>query len=133
MLRTIQHCHKTEMDAFVKEASAVVEKYGWGDMIVHPYPDCPITVRKILADCRDFEACTTGSQEYLVDLANGLIHILNAWEKHEMEEKVQVRVKESGERIVLRKTLADMYVSRGLAEPEMKETAGSKEEKGEPV
>lgn len=81
-----------QMEKLVKEAEELVERYGWQDRITHPYENCPTKVSKILADCKDYYECTKGTREYLVQLINGLVPILNSWEQYELAPKVAIRV-----------------------------------------
>lgn len=105
-----------QVEAFVLEAEKMVEAYGWEDEIVHPYANCPIKVTKIIADLKDFDRCTNGSQEYLIQLANGLADILNKWEEHELQPKVKVRSLKGGKIHEVTQEWADILIKDGLAE-----------------
>ena len=87
---------RDELMAWVSEAEKLVEKYGWQDKEVRPYPRCPIKVTKILRDCKDYDRCTRGTKDYLLSLATGLKGILEAWERNELAPKVTVKVKSTG-------------------------------------
>ena len=83
-----------QVKAFVAEAEAMVEKYGWKDRDVMPW-DAPIKVTKILSWLKGYDDCDDGSE--LIDLANGTAEIMNYWEKYALLPKVTVRVKLNGE------------------------------------
>lgn len=103
-----------EVRAFIKEASGMVEKYGWQDRTVMPY-SYPEKVTKIINELRDYDRCTHGSKLYLIALANGLAEIMEAWERHELEPKMTVRSKKTGKIVeisleVARELIEDGYV-----------------------
>ena len=76
---TSKYYKRTQMMKFVENAEKMVRKYGWEDRVTYPYR-YPIKVTEIIADCKDYDNCTSGTQMYLVSLANGLIDIMNEWE-----------------------------------------------------
>lgn len=112
--RTYWYMASGEMENFVREAEKMVERYGWADRVVHPYPNCPVKVTKIIEDCKDYSRCTSGSKEYLITLVNGLVPILNSWEEQENEPKVSVRIRKTGE--VVRIAQSDLDMFEGLYE-----------------
>lgn len=99
---------------FVKEAERMIETYGWQEMVTHPYPNCPVKVTKIIADLKDYDQCTRGSREYLIQLANGLSRILNKWEEYELQPKIRVRILNTGKEKELREELANDMIAAGL-------------------
>lgn len=114
MLKKIEGNNKAaQVEAFVKEAEAMIEKFGWQEQTVHPY-SYPVKITKIIGDLKDYNICTRGSQEYLVALANGLADILNAWAERESTPKVKVRLLDSGNIIELHE--ADLDIFDGLVE-----------------
>ena len=88
---TYKKSDANERKAFLDEADRMVREYGWQDRTVMPYI-YPVKVTKILDDFRDFDRCTSGSKCYLIALVNGLVDILNAWERQEMTPKVKMLV-----------------------------------------
>ena len=104
-----------EVAAFVEEAESLIEKYGWHDMAVHPY-SYPMKVTRIIEMLKDYQLCTTGSKVYLISLANGLVDILNAWEAHELEDKVEIRIKDSGKTAKVGVSMAQAFIDEGYAE-----------------
>ena len=88
--------NREELFKFVSDAEATISHYHWEDRVVHPYPGCAINVMKILADCKDYDICTTDTRIYLRDLAAGFKRILDAWVRYEKAPKVMVRVRETG-------------------------------------
>ena len=121
MLRKIEgrYNRREQMAEFVKEADRMIREYGWEEETTMPY-GYPVKVTKLLDDCRDYDKCTKGSQEYLVGLANGLAEILNAWEESTKEwtrqPKVTIRMIETGKTVVVTKHVADVCVETGYAE-----------------
>ena len=113
---TDNYFKREQVFAYIAEMERMVNKYGWHDMIVHPYPNCPLKVTKILSDLRDYDNCTKGSKEYLVTLANGLADILNKWEEYENQPLVSVRVLKTGVVKMLREELANDMIAAGLCE-----------------
>ena len=99
---------RADMMAFIEEAEQMISKYGWEDRTVTPW-GFELKVTKIIADCKDYDICTKGTQEYLVSLANGLMPILNAWEEHELAPKVTVRQISNGKLIKIRECDLDMF------------------------
>ena len=85
-----------QMAEFVREAEAMVAKYGWEGRTVMPWEHCALKVTKIIEDCKDYHRCTRDSRDYLVELVNGLVPIMNVWEEHEKLPKIEVRIKKSG-------------------------------------
>ena len=104
-----------EVNAFVKEAEQMIEKYGWQEKTVMPY-SFPVKVTKILRDLRDYGRCTKGSQLYLISLANGLAEIMEAWEKYELAEKVTIRIIKSGKLAQFTPEVAQEFIADGMAE-----------------
>ena len=114
MLKKIDGYNKAaQVEAFVKEAEVMVDRFGWQEREVHPY-SYPVKVTKIISDLKDYGICTRGSQGYLVALANGLADIMNAWAEREDTPKVKVRVISSGNIIELHEADLDMF--EGLVE-----------------
>lgn len=98
-----------QMKRFAKEAEAMIEKYGWHNRTVMPY-GYQMPVRKIIADCKDYDRCTAYSQDVLISLANGLTDILNAWEKDYDSQKVTVRHKATKKTYSIPAELADSFL-----------------------
>lgn len=104
-----------EVEAFISEAEDMIERYGWQERTVTPY-STPEKVTKIVNELRDYDGCTYGSKLYLLALANGLAEIMEAWERHELEEKITIRVKRSGKIVKVGVELAREFIEEGLAE-----------------
>jgi len=102
-----------EIHAFVAEADRLVKTYGWVDEIVHPH-GYAVKIVKIIDDLRDYDICSDGSKDYLVDLANGLARVLNKWEAYELSPKVQVRLVENGNVFTVDKEWADDMIKAGI-------------------
>lgn len=105
-----------KVKAFVLEATEMVERWGWLGMVVHPYSNCPMKVTEIIQNVSDYDLCTEGSKEYLVQLANGLVDILNAWEEYELQPKVKVRSLKGGKIHEVTPDFAEILIKDGLAE-----------------
>ena len=103
-----------EVNAFVQEATRMVNTYGWQERTVCPW-SVPEKVTKTIAYISDFSHCTFSSKQMLITLANGLVHTLNAWEKTELEG-VKVRIVKTGKVLTLDKEAAELYFELGLAE-----------------
>jgi len=106
MLNKIKY--QLDVTNFIRDAENMIEKYGWQEKTVMPY-SFPVKVTKIINDLKDFDRCTESSQQYLISLANGLVPILNSWEKHEQAEKVEVRIKSSGKIIKIAREDFEMF------------------------
>lgn len=109
---------RTSLMAFVTEAEQIILKYGWQKKETRPYPNCPITAEKIVADCKDYDICTRGSREYLIMLAEGFRKILEAWVRYEEEPLIRVRITEgdhAGDIKEIHKSLAELLVESGFA------------------
>lgn len=104
-----------EIEAFIKEAEDMIGKYHWEERIVHPYPNCPLKVTKIISDLKDYDNCTSGSKDYLVLLANGLADIMNKWEEHELAPKIKVRSLKSGKIHEVEEWMAKLLIEEGTA------------------
>lgn len=96
---------------FVKDGWAMVKKYGWYDRTVRPY-NWNEKVTKILHEVADYGKCTKCSQLYLNSLANGLVDIMNAWEKFELEDDVKVEMID-GSVVTVKRSIADMCIGAG--------------------
>lgn len=99
---------RADLMAFVKKAYEMVERYGWQDRETYPY-SFPIKVTKILRDCKSFDRCTRGSQDYLIALANGLQERMAAWEKYELAPKIRIRNRASGKVAEIREDEQEMW------------------------
>lgn len=104
-----------DVAVFIDEANALIEKYGWQDRTVTPY-SYPEKVTKIVNTLRDYNRCTTGSQHYLIALANGLADILEAWERHALEPKKTIRFKNNDNIIQVSFDVAQKLIEDGYAE-----------------
>ncbi len=104
-----------EVNMFVDDAKAMIEKYGWFNRTVYPYGYAE-SVEKIIDDIADYDKFTFSSKQYLLCLANGLADILNAWEEHENAPKVLVRSSSNGREVFVEKWMADELIADGLAE-----------------
>ncbi len=104
-----------EVEAFISEAEGMIERYGWLERTVTPY-SVPEKVTKIVNELRHYDGCTHSSKLYLIALANGLAEIMEAWERHELEEKTTIRVKRSGKIVQVGVELAREFIEEGLAE-----------------
>ena len=102
--------NRAELMHFIKRADRMVKVYGWGDKVTHPYPNVPMKVTEILDECREYDKCTPGSQEYLICLADGLRRIVEAWERYELAPKIKVRSKKTGKIALILKEDLDMFV-----------------------
>ena len=103
-----------EVNAFVQEATRMVNTYGWHERTVCPW-SVPEKVTKTIAYISDFSHCTFSSKQMLITLANGLADILNAWEKTELEG-IKIRIIKTGKVLTLDKEDAEFYVELGMAE-----------------
>ena len=99
----------------VKDMKEVVAEFGWADEVVHPWAGCPMKVGKIIDDISEYKNCTKGTRDYLVDMANGLVRILNAWMEHE-KNGVWVKIIDSGKMAKVEKDFAEELVSMGRCE-----------------
>lgn len=102
-----------QVEAFVKEAERMIATYGWEKEVVHPYSYAmPIT--QIIGYLKDWDVMTSGSRDYCVLLANGLVPILNAWEARAKEPKTAVRIKSTGKVVELPES--ELVILEGLYE-----------------
>lgn len=106
---------KNDREAFIEEAEAMIEKYGWENRTVMPYNDVTMKITDIINHFKDYDRCTKGSQEYLVGLINGLGSIMNSWEKYENEPKIKIKMIRSGAIRECRKEIADEFIKDGFA------------------
>lgn len=113
MLNTIKSMNYSDVAAFVKDAEAMIVKYGWQEKTVMPY-SFKMKVTKIIDDLKDYSRCTRGSQEYLISLANGLAPIMNKWEEYENAKKITVRIRKSGK--IIRITADELELFDDLVE-----------------
>lgn len=98
------------------EMDSMVKKYGWQDRTVCPWPGVKMTVADITRNMRGYSQCTTGSKLYLIDLANGLVDIMNAWEAYEMEPKLTIRSKKNGKVRTINAEIARELINEGYAD-----------------
>ena len=109
MLQKITGRSREQMEQFVKEAEAMIEKYGWKNRTVMPY-GYKMPIKKIITDCKDFDVCTLYSQDVLISLANGLADVMNAWEKDFNAPKVTMRHIATGKTYIFPAELADSFL-----------------------
>ena len=100
---------------FVNSMKKVVDKYGWGDEVVHPWANVPMKISKIISDMSDYWKCSRGTKDYLIDLGNGLAKILNAWVEYE-ENGVWVKIISSGKMVRVERDFAEELVNGGICE-----------------
>lgn len=105
-----------DVEALADEMDQMVERYGWQDRTVMPWPSIKMTVAEITRNMRDYRRCTRDSKFYLIDLANGLVDVMNAWEAHELEPKMQIRNKKNGKICTISADIARDLIKEGYAE-----------------
>lgn len=105
-----------QVETLADEMDRLVEKYGWQERTVMPWAGVKMTVAEITRNMRDYSKCTKGSKLYLIDLANGLVEIMNAWERQELEEKTEIRLKNSGKVVKVGVEMALEFIKEGYAE-----------------
>lgn len=98
------------------EMDSMVKKYGWQDRTVCPWPGAKMTVADITRSMRGYSQCTAGSKLYLIDLANGLVDIMTAWEAHELEPKLTIRSKKNGTVRTINAEIARELINEGYAD-----------------
>ena len=112
-----------EVKAFREEARAMIAKYGWEDRTVAPYsryePVLDIVNYACAADGTDgYDNSTHSSKQYIIAMLNGLVPILNAWEKNHLELEangIQMRLK-GGKITKVLPEFVDFYLESGIAE-----------------
>lgn len=105
-----------EVNALADEMEGKVKQYGWEARTVMPYSGCPMEVTQIIREMREYAVCTTGSKYYLIALANGLVDIMNAWERQELEPKIEIRLHNSGKVVKVGAEMVQELISEGYAE-----------------
>ena len=103
-----------EVKSFVEEAERMVRIYGWEERDVFPW-SVPEKVTKTIRYIADYPQCTFSSKQMLISLANGLVNVMNAWERTEIEG-VLVRVSKTGKIVKVMPEDAAMYVELGIGE-----------------
>lgn len=102
----------------VKEAEALIEKYGWQDLKISPWGFAePIT--KYIGWLKDYSACSSGTKDMLISLWNGMADILNAWEEHEKAATVRCRLlrgDHKGEERMYEPRIAELLQEDGAVE-----------------
>lgn len=109
-----KYAFNEDVAEYVKEARRMVSTYGWEEKEVYPY-SYPEKVTKIIDMISDYPDCTTGTKYYLLDYANGLAKILNAWEDVELNG-VLVRNPRTGKVFKLKEDEAEFMVEEGFVE-----------------
>lgn len=116
MLKKIegQYGRSEKVRAFVDEANRMVARYGWEKRTTCPWGFAePVT--KTIREISWYDESTSGSKDMIITLANGLADIMNAWERHEQEPKVSVRVIKTGKVKAVSREFAEMLVEDGDA------------------
>ena len=103
-----------EVEAFVAEAKAIIEKHGWEDKKVYPWGRA-MNIMDALDYVKDFDHCTFSSKIYDIELLNGLIPLIEKWEYVE-EHGVPVRFINTGKVKKLLKEEAKAYEGLGVVE-----------------
>lgn len=107
---------RKQMMDFIETAEGMIKKYGWQNMTIAPYNHAE-PIMKVVAWLKDYDRCTAGSKETLVLIANGMADVLNAWEKHEADKTIKVRLltgKHKGEERMI--SPEDLEMFEGLVE-----------------
>ena len=112
-----------EVKSFREEARAMIAKYGWEDRTVCPYSrEEPILDIVNYACDRNgtdtYENSTHSSKQYIIAMRNGLVSIMNAWEKNHFDLEtngVQMRLK-SGKITKVLPEVVDFYLECGIGE-----------------
>lgn len=104
-----------QVEALADEMDQMVKRYGWQDRTTMPWPGVKMTVAEITKNMREYRNCTKGSKLYLIDLANGLVDIMNAWEQQELEPKLTIRLLNSGKVRQVGMELANELIAEGHA------------------
>ena len=112
-----------EVKAFREEARAIVAKYGWEDRTVAPYsryePVLDIVNYACDKDGADtYDNSTHSSKQLIIAMLNGLVPILNAWEKNHLDLEangIQMRLK-GGKITKVFPEFVDFYLESGMAE-----------------
>ena len=101
--------NRRELMEFLTHAEKVIKEHGWEGRVTYPYPGCPMTAQKIITDCRDYDLCTEGTKDYLIDLAEGFRKLLEAWEEYDRKPRMQVRIKATGKVVTILKEDFEMF------------------------
>lgn len=107
-----------EVKAKVEEIREQVEKYGWGDRMIHPY-GFGVRIDEFLGWFEDYDRCTASSKHLHLSEINGFLPIINTWIEEAEAPKVKVRLltgNKAGEVKEISSLIAEDYIECGLAE-----------------
>lgn len=104
----------TEFIKWANSAAALVRKYNWEDVKVHPW-NYPIAVSSLIDDVYDAPNCSYGSKVQIWSVARKLTDILNAWEYTEMYG-TKVRSLKTGRVSMMDRDIAEELIAEGYAE-----------------
>lgn len=101
-----------EVSKFVEEATRMITAYGWEDRTVTPWGYAE-KVTKTVKTVSEYPACTFGTKQTLITLANGLARVMNAWEQQELTDITLTNTK-TGRTVKVPEELADIYLQNGF-------------------
>ena len=104
-----------EVEAWRAEARAMVKKYGWEDRTATPYSHAE-RVTDLIEYGGDISNCTLSSQQYVIQMLNGLVRLFNVWENIELNGVEIVLKGCNGNTVKVDAKSAEALVKEGLAE-----------------
>lgn len=111
-----------EVAAFREEAREMIAKYGWEDRTVMPYswpePVLNVVNYGVIEGVDDYEELDRYNKAYVLSMLNGLVPILNAWERNHLELEangVEMRLK-NGKITKVLPEFIEFYLESGIAE-----------------
>ena len=107
-----------EMQAKVVEVKEYVDRYDWGDKVIHPY-SFGVKIDEFLGWFTDYAKCTHSSKQLHLSEMNGFIEIINKWIKLEEEPKIKIRLLQGNKAGTIKEvaeSIASDYIEIGFAE-----------------
>ena len=111
-----------EVTAFREEAREMIAKYGWEDRKVTPFswaePVLDVVNYGVIEGKDDYDELDRYNKAYVLSMLNGLVPILNAWERNHLELEangVEMRLK-NGKITKVLPEFIEFYLESGIAE-----------------
>ena len=116
MIERLSDCPSSEdVRDFVFTVNRILDRYNWWDEVIHPWAGVPMKLSEIVEQVKSKSNWNEYNREYLIDLANGMARILDAWVEQE-KTGVWIQIKKTGKMSKLPRDFAEELVESGVCE-----------------
>lgn len=76
----------------VKRIETVCREYNYMKKVVHPYDDCPMSLKKLIAMLKNYDGCTDMSKSYLRSCIAPVEKIITSWAKYDNKNEPKIKI-----------------------------------------